>query len=189
MTKIKKKDDREQRQDVGKKSKSKNKFIAIGIVAVAIVAIVFVSYKQDNTANIGFPAVDGIACETVEHFTFHVHAHLDIFVDGLPFSVPASIGIKENTCLYWLHTHRNDGIIHIESPQKHDFTLSQFFDIWKHTGQLMPSANQEPIIYVNGNLVTTKLRDIPLNAHDEIVLLYGNPPPNIPRSYEFAEGL
>jgi hypothetical protein len=34
-------------------------------------------------------------------------------------------------CIYWLHTHDETGIIHIESPIKKDFILGQFFDLWK----------------------------------------------------------
>jgi hypothetical protein len=39
------------------------------------------------------------------------------------------IGIPSN-CFYWLHTHDESGIIHIEAPLHRDFTLGQFFDIW-----------------------------------------------------------
>ena len=30
--------------------------------------------------------VDGIRCDTMEFTTFHIHAHLDILVDGRPFT-------------------------------------------------------------------------------------------------------
>jgi hypothetical protein len=185
MTKATKDDDKKPSGDPGKKSK--NKFIIIGIIAAVVATIAFVSYKLDNTVDSSSSLVDGIPCETTEFFTYHIHVHLDIFVNGQSHSVPAFIGINDNTCLYWLHTHKDDGIIHIESPQTHDFSLGQFFDIWKSTSNGMPPSD-EPIIYVNGNVVTTKLKDTALNAHDEIVLVYGNPPPNIPKSYEFPEG-
>jgi len=38
------------------------------------------------------------------------------------------VGIYD--CLYWLHTHVADGIIHIETPGERSFTLGEFFDIW-----------------------------------------------------------
>jgi hypothetical protein len=44
--------------------------------------------------------------------------------------VPSQIGIPGN-CFYWLHTHDESGIIHIEAPAHREFTLGQFFDIWK----------------------------------------------------------
>ena len=32
-------------------------------------------------------------------------------------------------------------------------------------------------------------RQIPINAHDEIAIVYGKPPDSIPTSYKFPEGL
>jgi len=83
---------------------------------------------------------------------------------------------------------RQELVIHIESPKERDFTLGQFFDIWRSTGKGIPPADKEPTIYVNGNQTTTKLNDTPLHAHDEIVLVYGNPPSRIPAFYQFPEG-
>jgi hypothetical protein len=33
-------------------------------------------------------------------------------------------------CLYWLHTHAADGIIHVEAPTQRESTLGQFFAVW-----------------------------------------------------------
>jgi hypothetical protein len=171
-------------------SKVKNKIIAMAIIAaiVAILAVIIYSLDHPNSTASTFPLVDTIECDTTEYTVFHVHAHLDIFVNSNPLTIPAFIGIEDNTCLYWLHTHATNGVIHIESPQERGFTLGQFFDIWKSTSTGMPLADSEPIIYVNGQAVTTSLKDTPLNAHDEIVLVYGNPPTNIPAFYQFHEG-
>jgi hypothetical protein len=167
--------------------KAKNKIIVIAIIAAIVATLAVVSYRLDNTKAGNFPLVDGIECDTTEYTVFHVHAHLDIFVNGHPLIVPAFIGIESNTCLYWLHTHTPDGVIHIESPQERGFTLGQFFDIWQSTSTGLP-PNEEPIIYVNGQAVTTSLKDTPLHAHDEIALVYGNPPTNMPAFYQFPEG-
>ena len=54
------------------------------------------------------------------------------------------------------HTHDSTGIIHIESPLKRDFTLGQFFDVWKSKLNNSSSFNEilggkvVPIVYVNG---------------------------------------
>jgi len=195
--KTRKEADKKQHDEVSGDSKRKNKFIVIGVIVAVVAAIAFYGYRLDNTIDSSFASIDGITCETKEYSTFHVHAHLDIFVDGHPLTVPEGVGfgVARNKvppvteCLYWLHTHKPDGIIHIESPQTHNFTLGQFFDVWKSTSGGAPPTNEEPIIHVNGDLVTTKLNETPLNAHDEIVLVYGNPPPNIPTFYQFPEGL
>jgi hypothetical protein len=35
----------------------------------------------------------------------------------------------------------------------------------------------------------TDFRQIPVNAHDEIAVIYGKPPDSIPSSYKFPDGL
>ena len=40
---------------------------------------------------------------------------------------PVAVGGK---CIYWLHTHAPDGVIHIESPFERVYTLGNLFDIW-----------------------------------------------------------
>ena len=189
MDKKKDKNNEKEKTETGSKPfKHRNKLIAIGVIAAVVAGLAFYAHKADNTVVTTFPSIDGIPCETQEYGTFHVHAHLDVFVNGHAITVPALIGIEDNTCLYWLHTHNTDGIMHIEAPQTRDFTLSQFLDIWKSTGTIPPPTG-DPIIYVNGQVVTTTPDATKLNPHDEVVLVYGNPPPNIPSFYQFPEGL
>lgn len=180
--------DKEQPETGGKGFKHKNKLIAIAVIAAIVAGVAFYLHKADNTVVSTFSLIDGIPCETQEYGTFHIHAHLDVFVDGHAYPVPALVGIEDNTCLYWLHTHNTDGIMHIEAPQTQDFTLGQFLDVWKSTGSTAPPSG-DPIIYVNGQVVSTTLAATKLNAHDEVVLVYGNPPPNIPSFYQFPEGV
>src|ERR1044071_10295818 len=77
-----------------------------------------------------YPDIDGIKCDKTEHFNFHYHAHLSIFVNGSSYLVPGGIGIEPSDCIYWLHTHDDSGIIHIESPQNDTFNLGQFLKVW-----------------------------------------------------------
>lgn len=169
-------------------SKNKNKLIAIGIIAAIVAGAAYFLQKSDNTVDSQYGTIDGIPCETQEYTTFHIHAHLDTFVNGQHVTVPQYIGIQDNKCLYWLHTHDNSGIIHIEAPQPQNFTLSQFMDVWKSTGSSAPPGG-EPVIFVNGQEVSTNLETTQLNAHDEIAIVYGQAPPNIPSFYQFPEGL
>ncbi len=188
MVKKAKKEVERKQPDETPRPKRNNKLIIVGIIAAIVVAIAYVSYRQDNTIDSSVSTIDGIPCETQEYFTYHVHAHLDIFVGGEPFTVPAGIGIEVDKCLYWLHTHTPDGVIHIESPKEHEFTLGQFFNIWRSTSNGIPPADKEPTIFINGNQTNTKLSDISLHVHDEIVLVYGTPPTNIPKFYQFQAG-
>ena len=180
-----KKTDGEVRKNPGTKS-PKNKVIAIVAIAAIVSAGVYLLHKSDNTVDSTFAAIDGIPCETQEYTTFHIHAHLDVFVNGQHATVPQYIGIKDNTCLYWLHTHDNSGVMHIESPKQQDFTLGQFLDVWRATSSGVPSGG--PIIFVNGKEVSTSLDNTILHAHDEIALVYGQTPPNIPSFYQFPQG-
>jgi hypothetical protein len=135
--------------------------------------------------------VDGIRCQTSEQTIFHIHSHLTIFINGAQRQVPAGVGIpgsrtaqsphgpvaQGGSCLYWLHTHAPDGIIHVESPIHRTYTLGDFFDEW---GQPLSPSTVGPVtghvvaIY-NGQLYKGNPRDIPLNAHAQIQLEVGKP--------------
>ncbi|MGD9535424.1 MAG: hypothetical protein AB7V56_16835 [Candidatus Nitrosocosmicus sp.] len=151
-------------------------------------------YSPINAAN--SPIIDNIECGAMEQFGFHIHAHLDIFVNANAYTVPALIGITDN-CFYWLHTHDQSGIIHIESPEERNFTLGQFLDIWKQKYALEQLFNNTITdntglsVYINGNMQRngTNYRDIVFHPHDEIAFIYGEPPANIPKKYAFANGL
>jgi hypothetical protein len=172
--------------------------ISILIVAVAAAYIgIYHSIGSNTPSAASALTVDGIQCNTNEQLLFHIHTHLDIFVNGQIIYIPPQIGIIPDKCIYWLHTHDGTGIIHIESPIKRDFTLGQFFDIWskKLNNPSSDFANifggkSTPDIYVNGQKVTgVNYRDIKLHAHDEIALVYGKPPDAIPSGYDFPQGL
>jgi hypothetical protein len=123
---------------------------------------------------------------------FHIHAHLTIFVDGLPRQVPAGIGIAPPyevertssgafiagaTCFMWLHTHSADGIIHTESPIRRTYTLGDFFDIWGEPlsrGRVGPDGGPVTALF-DGRVFTGNPRKIPLLAHAQIQLEVGKP--------------
>jgi hypothetical protein len=141
-----------------------------------------------KTGGLGQP-IDSITCGGMEYGTLHVHTHLAIFYHGKQVQIPRLIGgAQVPGCLYWLHTHFPDGIIHVESPViapegSAGFDLGMFFDIW---GQ--PLARDDiaglkgtVIAYVNGATYDGDLRLIPLKSHQQIVLEVGTPtvpPPN-----------
>jgi hypothetical protein len=139
-----------------------------------------------------YPVIDGINCDKTEHLNFHYHAHLDIFIDGISYIIPAGIGIKPPDCIYWLHTHDISGIIHVESPDNRSFTLGQFFDIWGkklNNTQIFDYAigntqNDSLAVYINGTKINSQYSDISLHNHQYITIVYGIRPPEIP-SFEF----
>jgi len=190
---------------IKKDFKLSHKLIAILIGAGFLAAIIGLFVIYFGTApKVSSLTIDGIQCNPSEQLLFHVHAHLDIIINGQYYLVPAQIGIT-NTCYYWLHTHDVSGIIHIESPVNRDFTLGQFFDVWSkkiNNNQVKLNNSQifnyvaspsHPLsVYINGTKVPTgtNYRDIKLHAHDEIAIVYGIlPPSTIPSRYDFPQGL
>jgi hypothetical protein len=125
--------------------------------------------------------VDGISCQASEQTIFHIHAHLTIFVNGSARQLPADVGIpahaQNGPCLYWLHTHAPDGVIHIESPVRRTYTLGDFFDEWgQPLGPDRAGPATGPVIAIyNSQRYEGNPRDIPLNAHAQIQLEIGTP--------------
>lgn len=140
--------------------------------------------------------IDGITCRTSsdQAISKHTHQLLSIYVNGNRVRVPAGVGIpapqlKEHLaqglfidngitgCLYWLHVHTNDGVIHVESPNNQTFTLGQFFDIWRQPlgpDQVGP-AKGRVVAFVNGKRFVGDPRSIPLSRHAVIQLDVGDP--------------
>src|SRR5919199_923190 len=113
------------------KRSSKKKLSKKLIVITGGIGSYYYTMGSKSSSSASRVTIDGIQCNPIEHVAFHIHTHLDIFINGKSFTVPSQIGIKsDERCLYWLHTHDDTGIIHIEAPEKRDFTLGQFFDIW-----------------------------------------------------------
>jgi hypothetical protein len=156
----------------------------------------------------------GLVPETVEHLTYHVHAHLDVFVDGVPLVVPAGIGINiedpgvtefpgpggssyggiqgcGQPCISPLHTHDPNGIIHTESATPTPNRLGQFFVEWgvPLTATCIAehcSPDEEIAIYLNGDPYTGDPAAIDLTDQIEIAIVIGTPPASIPSTADFS---
>jgi hypothetical protein len=130
----------------------------------------------------GLP-IDGIRCDRMEGTVEHIHANLQLFDRGRAVKVPAGIGIPEGAgCLYWVHTHGDDGFIHIESPVRKSFTLGEFFDIWgpdlswTQAAGLQAPRGERLSIWVNGSAWHgPDPRAIALRDHETIVIQNGPP--------------
>lgn len=89
----------------------------------------------DNLSNIVTTAtpknISGITCDKTEHLVYHNHTKLVIQNQNQSVIIPPSIGIIPNECIFWLHTHDDSGIIHVESPFETSFSLGQFLQVWK----------------------------------------------------------
>jgi hypothetical protein len=132
----------------------------------------------------------GLNALAQEQLAFHIHQHLDIFVNGkpVPGGVPALIGINDNSYITELHTHTPDGIIHVESARKVDFTLGQFFAEWAVflNSQCVGAYCNGLKWYVNGVQQTGDPQKLVLKNHQEIAIVVGKPPKKIPSTFAWA---
>lgn len=125
--------------------------------------------------------IDGMSCDRAEGAVFHIHQHVAILDHGKAVSIPSDIGqVIGASCLYWMHTHTPDGIVHIESPKFRTFLLGNFFDVW---GQPLSATAVGPArvakgalrAYVDGKLFKGDPRKIEMSQHTDVTLEAGPP--------------
>lgn len=122
--------------------------------------------------------IDGIPCDEMEGGAVHLHAHLSVIERGSPVVIPEDVGQPlGGGCAYWLHTHRTDGVIHVESPVVRSFTLGEFIDVWgPHDPNLADAGSPEPRrVWVDGTVYTGPLHGIVLRRHTDVVIEVGEP--------------
>jgi hypothetical protein len=152
--------------------------------------------------------VDRIPCDPTEYLNdYHVHAYLGIIYKGKQVAVPEGIGmlnpgapqngyITSAHCYYFIHTHDQSGLIHVEAPatlppSASPHTFQNFLDIWgeKYTSTSFAAFKGGLNVYV-GNVSAlgqttvssytrfkdvTKLGTIPLRSHEVIWIQIGKP--------------
>ena len=136
----------------------------------------------------------GLPALPSELLNYHVHAHLDVFVNGVSQPVAAGIGIDFLAGqISPLHTHDTTGIIHIESGAPTTFTFGQFLTEWglRHDNGCVaaycPPAT--PVrTFVNGTPTDGNGEQVALERYEEIAVVIGTPPASVPDHYDFPEG-
>ena len=158
---------------------------------LALVAVLLVPPAGARAAD-GSP-IDGIRCDQMESGVFHIHQHLALYDHGKAVTIPEDVGRPlVAACLYWIHTHTSNGIIHVESPEVRTFTLGEFFDIWGQplTRSRVGGARIGPgqlRAYVDGARFSGDPRTIELSEHADIVLEAG-PPYSTPQPFTAWNG-
>lgn len=158
----------------------------------------------------------GLLLGPAETLIHHVHAHLDVFIDGKHRTVPAGLGIVitdpavhhgtvdggpayggisppcDHPCISPLHTHDISGVLHTESATADDNTLGELFAEWdvKLTDTCIGTycAPATPIrIYVDGQpKPLASAPDIALTNLREIAIVIGTSPSRIPSEGDFG---
>lgn len=132
--------------------------------------------------------IGGMSCDAQEGSRIHIHQHLLILDHGKPVPIPPNVGQPAGRrCIYWVHTHTPNGVIHIEAPENRSFTLGDFFLIWgeplnRTQAATARSAKGKSLkVWVNGHPFTGDPRKIALAAHADIVIEAGPPFAKPPR--------
>jgi hypothetical protein len=148
--------------------------------------------------------IDGVSSNAIEQLKYHIHAHLAIYINGAQKTIPYGIGIEQpwtmdqqsttpfvdsGAAFYYLHTHDDTGVIHIESPDSTIYTLGQFFAEWNQTlsSTQIGSSQGAVTAFVNGTKVTGDPSTIKLTEHEVIQLDLGRVTGFQP--YTFPSGL
>ena len=156
-------------------------------------------------------AAAGLPGFKAEQLFFHVHAHLDVYVDGKAVLVPAGIGFGDDPklryflykgqpvvgaplkpcskpCVSPLHTHDESGVLHVENDKERQITLGQFFTEWGVRfspdcvgGYCAPDKPYK--VYVGGQPFTGDAATIVLTNLKEIAIVIGTPPAQVPSKF------
>jgi hypothetical protein len=127
--------------------------------------------------------------------TFHIHAMLHVYVNGLLSPVPADIGIEAGKGREAsLHTHDGTGIVHMETNRRYPFTLGDFFSVWgvklgpAQVGGLTGLGGDHLHFYLNGRRLANPAAHV-LHNGDSVVIGYGKDSsfPHTPSTYLLYE--
>ncbi len=152
-------------------------------LAIAAAALLFAGARASaqSASAMGAP-IDGISCDAQEGQRIHIHQHLVILDHGKELAIPQNIGQPAGRrCIYWVHTHTPDGIIHIEAPKDRSFTLGDFFKVWgqpideTHAATARAGKGSKLQVWVDGKRFTGNPAAIKLTAHRDIVIEAGPP--------------
>jgi hypothetical protein len=151
----------------------------------------------------------GLTPERREALKYHVHAHLDVYVNGRHIAVPSGIGIEIHDpgvknepapdgstvyggiqlcvkpCISPLHTHDDTGVLHTESPTPTPNRLGQFFTEWgvrlsRSCVGGYCSPRARISFVVDGKPFTGDPSSLELADRREIAIVIGRPPARIP---------
>ena len=199
------------RKLVARRERARRMMWGAGIAVVIAVGVLFFTRPDDTTRPETLPGeltteapwpanaaesaarADAIGLPA-EGTVQHTHTDVQIFVHGEQQPVPVNIGITD-AGVTSLHTHTEDGVVHVESSQSRDFTLGEFFDVWgvrlspSCVGTYCNDDTNKLQVFVNGQEVTGSAREVLLDDQATIVLTYGTQdelPNPVPSSFDFG---
>lgn len=169
-------------------SKMRLKTTLVIIVILSLVVILWLTLlpkQETNEKNLAEGKINrslkttretALSCTSDKLTRFHIHPHLEIIIEGKKTEVPAEIGITSD-CMRPLHTHDATGTIHIESPEKRDFTLADFFAVWEkpfNREQILDyKADEQHLVRTTiNNQEVQDFEKAVLHDNDQIIISY-----------------
>lgn len=181
----------------------------------------FQSNEGDTSSGGQGQTVDGISCDPTMSDNYHVHSFLGVYYNGTLMALPAGVGMENPqapsngfvnvaSCFYYLHTHDQSGLIHVEDPNPNNlpitasmYTLKTFLDVWgisadaNHFGPFQGSvrvftsgASARTSSTVSASNLTYYGSDpnsVPLYSHEVIFVEVGTPPATLPNVYFYEQ--
>lgn len=143
-------------------------FAIIGVSVVVLLGVLLLRGTPESVQSQSEKTNREVAltCTTDMATEFHIHPTLEIVVNGEKQIIPPDIGIKAG-CMNALHTHDAVGTIHVESPEKRDFTLADFFAVWDK-----PFTKNQILEYVSGDshAIHVRVDGVEVYTFEETVL-------------------
>jgi hypothetical protein len=143
------------------------------------------SYLAQRLAAFNFPQQTDIG--------YHVHAQLNVYINGKQTTVPANLGIDpQGRFISPIHTHDTSGVVHMESTKFYPFTLGEFINIWgvyftkNQLGAYKVGNGNVLQLWVNGKQIADPV-NYQMKPHAVMVLGYGKPG-SFPHKKTFAFG-
>ena len=135
----------------------------------------------ESIFNPAYPPVDSIFCDQLEQTAVHYHALVYIYINGQQVQIPQGVGIaSDGSCYYWMHTHDNTGVVHMEAPSGRDFTLGNFLNIWSTKFAQLGYRNELSsadgwTVYIGSQKYNGDFHNIVLKSHMVVTLAYNSP--------------
>jgi hypothetical protein len=124
---------------------------------------------------------------------YHIHAQLNIYVNGKQTAVPANVGIDpQGRFISPIHTHDTSGVVHMESTKPYPFTLGEFINVWgvfftdNQLGAYKAGNGNVLQLWVDNKQISDPVH-YKMKAHDVLILGYGKPG-SFPHKKSFSFG-
>jgi hypothetical protein len=124
---------------------------------------------------------------------YHVHAQLNVYINGKQTTVPANVGIDpQGRFISPIHTHDTSGVVHMESTKYYPFTLGEFINVWgvyftnNQLGGYKAGNGNVLQLWINNKQIADPV-NYKMKPHDVMILGYGKPG-SFPHKKTFAFG-